>query len=210
MTQTIQAKDINLRYLIDRFGIQLVENDQFFREWEDNLPEITDLDKQLLDKVKAGFINLLNYPPMLEDIVRMAVLDPILFIADFYINPFYVKSEESVDIVTEDEGVIIKGRIDTLILKDQFWVMVIESKKASYSIEAGLAQIIAYMLANPHPEKPSFGMITTGGSFIFIKLVKGEIPQYATSKLFAIRNPVNDLYDVCRILKRLSQLVINA
>jgi predicted type IV restriction endonuclease len=210
MTQTIQAKDINLRYLIDRFGIQLVENDQLFREWQDNLPEITDLDKQLLNKVKAGFINLLNYPPMLEDIVRMAVLDPILFIADFYLNPFYVKSEESVDIVTEDDGVIIKGRIDTLILKDQFWVMVIESKRASYSIEEGLAQILAYMLANPHPDKPSFGMITTGGSFIFIKLVKGEIVQYATSKLFAIRNPGNDLYDVFRILKRLSQLVINA
>ena len=211
MTQTIQAKDINLRYLIDIFGIQLVENDQFFREWQDNFPEITDLDKQLLDKVKAGFINLLNYPPMLEDIVRMAVLDPILFIADFYLNPFYVKSEESVDIVTEDEGVIIKGRIDTLVLKDQFWVMVIESKRASYSIEEGLAQILAYMLANPHPEKPCFGMmITTGGSFIFIKLVKGEILQYATSKLFAIRNPGNDLYEVFKILKRLSQLVINA
>lgn len=210
MTQTIQAKDINLRYLIDTFRIQLVENDQFFREWQDNLPEINDLDKQLLDKVKAGFINLVNYPPMLEDVVRMAVLDPILFIADFYLNPFYVKSEESVDIVTEDDGVIIKGRIDTLILKDQFWVMVIESKKASYSIEEGLAQILAYMLANPHPEKPCFGMITTGGSFIFIKLVKGEIVQYATSKLFAIRNPGNDLYDVLRILKRLTQLVINA
>jgi hypothetical protein len=210
MTQAIQAKNIDLRYLIDRFGIQLVENDQFFRDWEDNIPEITDLDKQLLDKVKAGFINPLNYPPMLKDIVRMAVLDPILFIADFYLHPFYVKSEESVDIVTEDEGVIIKGRIDTLVLKEQFWVMVIESKRASYSIEEGLAQILAYMLANPHPEKPCFGMITTGGSFIFIKLVKGEIIQYATSKLFAIRNPGNDLYDVFRILKRLSQLVINA
>jgi hypothetical protein len=210
MTQAIQAKDINLRYLIDTFGIQLVENDDFFREWQDYFPEITDLDKQLLDKVKAGFINLLNYPPLLEDIVRMAVLDPILFIADFYLHPFYVKSEESIDIVTEDEGVIIKGRIDTLVLKEQFWVMVIESKRASYSIEEGLAQILAYMLANPHPEKPSFGMITTGGSFIFIKLVKGEILQYATSKLFAIRNPVNELYDVLRILKRLSQLVINA
>ncbi|MCV3215914.1 restriction endonuclease subunit R [Plectonema radiosum NIES-515] len=209
MTQIIQAKDIDLRYLIDRFGIQLVENDQFFREWQDNLPEITDLHKQLLNKVKAGFINVLNYPPMLEDVVKMAVLDPILFIADFYLNPFYVKSEESIDIVTEDEGVIVKGRIDTLILKDQFWVMVIESKRASYSIEEGLAQILAYMLANPHPEKPSFGMITTGGSFIFIKLVKGEIVQYATSKLFAIRNPGNDLYNVFRILKRLSQLVIN-
>ncbi len=49
MTQTIQAKDIDLRYLIDRFSIQLVENDQFFREWQDDFPEITDLDKHLLD-----------------------------------------------------------------------------------------------------------------------------------------------------------------
>lgn len=209
MVQTIQAKDIDLRYLITHFGIQLIEDEQFFREWQEDLPEITDFDKQLLDKVKAGYLNLLNYPPMLEDVIRMAVLDPILFIGDFYLAPFYVKSEESVDIVTEDEGVIIKGRIDTLVLKDQLWVMVIESKRASYSIEAGLAQMLAYMLGNPNPEKPSYGMITSGGSFVFLKLVKGTCPQYATSKVFVTRNPGNELYDVLRILKRLSQIAIS-
>ncbi|MGK7874135.1 MAG: restriction endonuclease subunit R [Xenococcaceae cyanobacterium] len=210
MVQTIQAQDIDLRYLIEKFGIQLVEDYQVFPEWQVNLPEITDLDKQLLDRVKAGFINLLNYPPLLEDVVRMAVLDPILFIGGFYLFPFYVKSEKSIDIALEDEGVIVKGRIDTLVLKDQFWVMVIESKRASFSIEAGLAQILAYMLGNPNPEKPSYGMISTGGSFIFIKLVKGERPQYALSKGFLTRNPGrNELYDVLRILKRLSQIVIS-
>lgn len=210
MVQTIQAKDIDLRYLIDNFGLQLVQDDQFFREWQESLPEITDLDKQLLDKVKAGYFNLLNYPPLLEDVIRMAILDPLLFIGDFYLAPFYVKSEESVDIAVEDEGTIVKGRIDTLVLKDQFWVMVIESKRASFSIEAGLSQILTYMLANPQPEKPSFGMITTGGSFIFIKLVRGENPQYATSDLLAIGNRSNNLYDVLRILRRLSQIVISS
>jgi hypothetical protein len=209
MVQTVQAKDIDLRYLIERFGLQLVENEQLFREWQDDLPEFNDLDRQLLDKVKAGYINLINYPPLLEDVVRMAVLDPILFIGDFYLYPFYVKSEEPIDIVLEDDGVIIKGKIDTLVLKDQLWLMVIESKRASFSIEEGLAQILAYMLGNPHPEKPCFGMITTGGSFVFLKLVKGEIPQYALSKVFITRNPGNELYDVLSILKRLSQLVIN-
>jgi hypothetical protein len=150
MVQTIQAKDIDLRYLITNFGIQLVEDEEFFREWQDDLPEITDLEKQLLDKVKAGYLNLLNYPPMLEDVVRMAVLDPILFMGEFYLAPFYVKSEQPIDIAEEDEGVIIKGRIDTLVLKDQFWVMVIESKQAAFSIEEGLAQILAYMLGNPN------------------------------------------------------------
>jgi hypothetical protein len=205
MTQTIQAKDIDLRYLIDNFGIQLVFDEQFFREWQENLPELTDLDKQLLDKVKAGYFNLLNYPPLLEDVVRMAIIDPILFIGDFYLNPFYVKSEESVDIAVPDEDVIIKGRIDTLVFKDQLWVMIIESKKASFSIEEGLAQILAYMLGSLNSDKPCFGMIATGSEFIFVKLVKTNPPRYALSKGFLMRNPGNELYDALRILKGLIQ-----
>jgi len=38
-----------------------------------------------------------------------------------------------------------------LLLNEQFWVSVIESKQVAYSVEAGLDQIIAYMLATPHP-----------------------------------------------------------
>ena len=207
MTQTLQARDIDLRYLIDNFGIELVLDGQFFWEWQEELPELTDLDKQLLNKIKAGYLNLLNYPPLLEDVVRMAVVDPILFIGDFYLSPFYVKSEESIDIAVPDEDVIIKGRMDILVLKDQFWVMIIESKKASFSIEEGLAQILSYMLGNPYPDKPSFGMIATGSEFIFVKLVKGKPPRYALSKGFLMRNPGNELYDVLRILKHLTQLV---
>ncbi|MEH2180828.1 restriction endonuclease subunit R [Nostoc sp.] len=207
MAQTIQAKVIDLRYLIDNFGIELVLDGSFFCEWQEDLPEINDLDKKLLDKVKMGYFNLLNYPPLLEDVVRMAVVDPLLFIGDFYLAPFYVKSEESIDIAVPDEDVIIKGRIDTLILKEQFWVMIIESKRASFSVEQGLAQILAYMLGNSYTDKPSFGMIVTGSEFIFIKLVKGNPPRYALSKGFLMRNPGNELYDVLRILKRLTQLM---
>jgi hypothetical protein len=207
MVQIIQAQDIDLRYLIENHGLQLVEYNLFFSEWQEDLPDLSDSEKQQLDKVKAGYLNLLNYPPLLEDVVRMAVLDPILFIGDFYLAPFYVKSEQSIDIVEEDDGVIIRGRIDTLVLKNQLWVMVIESKRASYSIEAGLAQMLAYMLGNPNPEKPSYGMITSGGTFIFVKCVQEDYPKYATSNLLATRNP-GDLYSVIKILKRLSQIVI--
>ncbi|MEM9542399.1 MAG: restriction endonuclease subunit R [Cyanobacteria bacterium P01_E01_bin.42] len=206
MSQTLQAQIVTLRDLIDRFGLTLTEDEGFFPEWREDLPEIGDRDRELLDKVKAGYINLLNYPPLLEDVVKMAILDPILFIADFYISPFYVKSEEPIEIASEDEGVMIKGKIDTLVLKEQFWVTAIESKKAAFSIEEALPQILTYMLASPHPERPSFGMITTGGTFVFIKLVRGEINRYATSDLFSVRNRGNELYDVLQILKRLSQV----
>jgi hypothetical protein len=85
-------------------------------------------------------------------------------------------------------------------------VMLIESKRASYSVEVGLAQILAYMLGNPNSEKPSYGMITTGGTFVFIKLVRAEIPRYALSDIFEVRNRGNALYDVLKILKHLSQV----
>jgi hypothetical protein len=137
----------------------------------------------------------------------MAIVDPLLFIGDFYLAPFYVKSEESIDIAVPDEDVIIKGRMDTLVLKDQFWVMIIESKRASFSIEQGLAQILVYMLGNPYTDQPNFGMIATGSEFIFVKLVKENSPIYALSKGFLMRNPGNELYDVLRILKRLTHLV---
>lgn len=206
MTETLSAQTITLRDLIDRFSLTLTEDENFFPEWQENLPDISPSDRQLLDKVKAGYINLLNHPPLLENVVRMAILDPILFIGDFYISPFYIKSEEPIEISAEDDGVIIKGRIDTLILKEQFWIVAIESKKAAFSIEEALPQILVYMLASPHPERPCFGMIATGGSFIFIKLVRGEINRYALSDVFSLRNRGNQLYEVLRILKHLSQL----
>ena len=65
MVQKIQAQNITLRDLIDRFDLQFVEDIQFFSEWQEHLPEITDSEEQQLDKVKAGYINLLNYPPLL-------------------------------------------------------------------------------------------------------------------------------------------------
>ena len=120
----------------------------------------------------------------------------------------YIRNEPAVNLALEDEDIIIKGKIDTLVLKDQFWAMVIESKKAEFSLEVGRSQILAYMLANPHPNRPNYGMISTGCGFMFVKLVNGEIPQYALSKGFLTLNPGNELYDVLRILKRLTQIAL--
>ena len=207
LVETIQASAIQIDELELRFGLQEVEDRQFFREWQENLPETSDLEKQLLDKVRAGYFNLLKHPPLLENSIRMAVIAPLLLFADFYLFPYHIRAEKSIDISTEDEGVIVDGRIDVLVLKQYLWVTVIESKRAAYSIEAGLSQMLAYMLANPHPEKPSFGMISNGGYFLFVKLVKGEIPKYATSDPFDLRKKEgNDLYRVLGILKYLSQL----
>ena len=206
MSVTITAREITLRELEKNFKLKLETDPNFFLEWQENLPEVTDLQKELLDKVKAGYFNLLYYPPLLEKPINMAIVSPLLFIGEFYLHPFHFKAEKNIEVAAEDDGKIVKGNIDTLVLQEGMWIMVIESKQASFSIEAGLPQILAYMLANPDEEKPTFGMITTGGTFIFIKLVKGENPKYATSDEFSLRNHGNDLYTVLRIIKALSQI----
>ncbi len=57
MVQTIQSQEVTRPYLIDNFGLKLVRNEQFFREWQDNLPEISDLEKELLNQVQEGYFN---------------------------------------------------------------------------------------------------------------------------------------------------------
>jgi len=206
----IRATDISLYDLKIRFGLQLSDDEKFFQEWQTELPEITDADKHTLDRIKAGYLNLIEYPPTLEDTVKMAVLGPILNLAGFYLPPFHIKTEISVNFSDTDQGVTVEGKIDILVLREQFWVMVIESKRAILSLEVGLPQIVAYMLANHHPDRPGFGLITNGGSFIFIKLVRNKnIAWYAVSKIFEIRNPANELYAVLQILKKIGQVMIS-
>ena len=94
MTKTIPAKDINIRYLIDKLGLKINQEEEFFGKWQDNLPELTDLDKQLLDQAKAWFCNLIDYSAVLENVVKTAVVNPILFIGDFFL--LYIRSETAI------------------------------------------------------------------------------------------------------------------
>ncbi len=207
MVQTIQTTELTLYELRTKFGLQIVEDEQFFREWLDNLPEITEIEKQRLDRVKASYLNLAEYP-MLEEAVKMVVVSPLLDMAGFYLPPFRLITENQVQIAIEDEETIIKGKIDILVVKERFWVLVIESKRSGISLEAGLPQALAYMLGSPNLDRPVLGMLTNGSNFQFIKLVKENSPKYGLSDAFNLRDRGNELYDVLSIMKRFAEIII--
>ena len=208
MVQILQGKDITLAQLIDEFGLQLADDEDFFSEWRYDLPELSDLEKESLNEVKAEYLHLSKYP-ILEPVVKMVVLSPLLRLADFYQPPFYIASEQEVKISSEDEGTIIRGRIDILVLHPPFWVLVIEAKRADYSLVPAISQALAYMLADATSAKPVFGFITNGNEFRFIKLLKTETPQYALSYLFALDSR-DDIYIVLKVLKHLAHLIRNS
>jgi hypothetical protein len=205
MVQFIRAQNVGIAYLEARFGLKQADSDRFFTEWFENLPEITNLEKQYLDRVKDNFLRLIKRPPILENAVKMVILSLLLDLAGFYQEPFSFATEQSIEIALEEQGEIIRGRIDALVIQEQFWLLIIESKRASFSLLEAIPQAITYMLASPHPEKPVFGCVTNGEDFQFIKQIKQDIPIYDLSDKFTLSKRENELYQVLRIFKKIGQ-----
>jgi hypothetical protein len=112
-----------------------------------------------------------------------------------------------VEIICEGEDKVLQGRIDALVVQNQFWIAVIEGKEYGFSVSRAAPQLLAYMMGNPNREKPMFGMITNGEEYSFVKLGCGDAKQYALSDLFSLRNRRNNgLEEAMRVLRKLSRL----
>ncbi|MEH2161783.1 MAG: hypothetical protein V7K38_12215 [Nostoc sp.] len=68
-----------------------------------------------------------------------------------------------------------------------------------------MPQALASLMANPHPDKPVFGMLTNGDDILFIKLRQTPTPQYELSRVFALFTSAKEVYDILQILKSISQ-----
>ncbi|NEQ41718.1 MAG: hypothetical protein F6K40_38250 [Okeania sp. SIO3I5] len=62
MVETIQAQKINLLDLKLKFGLERNNDGEFFQEWQENLPELTDLEMAAMDEVKQEYLHLSQYP----------------------------------------------------------------------------------------------------------------------------------------------------
>lgn len=205
MVKTIQAQDISLEELQENFGLQLTTDRQFFREWQDNLPSLTDEEKSCLARVRSNFFNLVNRRPLLEEGVKMVVLSPLLDLAGFFQPPFSIRTENSVEISAKDKELIVRGRIDVLVVQQRLWILVIESKSTKFDVMVALPQALAYMLDNPKSDKPKFGFLVNGREFVFVKLQQVDVPIYSRSYALSIDRE-NELEQVLATLKSIGQL----
>lgn len=207
MVQTIAISEkTTLKYLRNNFNLQRNDERQFFPEWYENLPAISDADKAFLDRVRSRYFYQLDEGTLLEGGVKMMIVAPLLDIAGFYDAPFKTCFEPTVTLAVETEEEILQGRINALIVQNQFWVWVLEAKRTTFSLSLGISQALAYMLCNPALDKPTFGILTGGEDFIFMKLVRQQSPIYGLSRKFSILNE-GDLYDVLKIMRHIAGLI---
>jgi hypothetical protein len=166
----------------ERFGLSRAKTPGIFPEWQDNLPEIPESDRQSLEIIWQRYLYHRSGGNLLENTVMLLLISPLLTVAGFYDPPFRVRAEESVTIEIVDREEILQGRLDILVLGDRLWVIVVESKKTMLSVWSGLPQTLAYLVTNPNPERPCFAMLTNGDDVVFIKV---EHQQYSISKVFS-------------------------
>jgi hypothetical protein len=207
MTTTFAAEKLTLYDLEKSFNLTLCDRPDFFTEWQHGHLDISAKEQEQLDRIKTNYLHL-SKRLMLEEMVKMVVVSPLLDIAEFYQPPFYSVAEKSIKVAVKDENLTIRGKIDVLVMQDRFWILVIESKQAGISLQKGIAQALAYMLANPNHEKDVYGMVTNGSNFIFLKLAWQDKPIYGISDEYTLMRHDNDLYEILQILKTIGTAII--
>ena len=193
-----------------KFSAQQAISDRFFSEWDEDLPELTEVEKERCNLLKERYLYHRHHGHISEGLVNQIAIAPLLEMASFYDPPFDIRAEYPVQLESiefdENEETIYQGRIDTLVIHKKLWVLVIESKGQAFNIESGMAQALTYMLDSPNQSQPTYGFISNGGFSIFLKVMKGEVTQYQFSNDFSLYNRrTNELLSVLQILKKISR-----
>lgn len=191
-----------------RFNLVRAVDPDFFREWQDNLPKLSETEKAVLNRIKARYRYFSADGQLAESVVNLVVLSPLLDLAGFYDPPFRIRGEVGVEVstsvvVSEDEEEILRGRIDFLVISQGLWIAILEAKASQINLNMAIPQTLAYMVAHPHPNHPIFAMATNGGEFFFVKFDPQYSPQYDISRIFSHLPLQNEYYEVFRILKQL-------
>ena len=189
-----------------RFSLSRTEDEAAFPEWQVSLPMLAAAEQMALDQLRQRYLYQRSEGQLLEGTVTLLLASPLLAVAGFYDPPFRVRAEASVLLTLADGEEVLQGRIDVLVLLNQLWVVVLESKKTALSVWAALPQTLAYLMANPQPERSSFGMVTNRDEILFVKLVQAQ-RHYALSRVFSPFASSRELYSALQILKRIGQAI---
>jgi Type I restriction enzyme R protein N terminus (HSDR_N) len=190
-----------------RLRLSRSEDSAFFTEWRESLPNLSELEQDRLTILRQRLLYHRADGDLLEGAVMLLVASPLLELAGFYDAPFKMKAEAAVEIAVDDGEEILRGRIDALILQQNFWVLVLEAKKTTISTRSALPQALAYMMANTQTEQPTFGMMTNGDDVLFVKLTAQPLGQYSLSRVFSLYTLPEELQSVLQILKQIGQVI---
>lgn len=192
----------NLEQVHTTLNLSPTDDLDFFWEWRINLPELTDAERAALDRLRDRYRHYQTRGAITESTVSLILVAPLLELLGLYDPPHWVKGEKYIKIEIEDGDRTLDGLIDILILNDQVWLIVLETKRYGFSVLQALPQTLAYMMGSPE-NKVVYGLITTGEDYLFVKLDPQQRCYDWSDKLTLSTRQGNQLYQVVQVLKQL-------
>ncbi len=199
----------NLNEAHGKFNLNQTANLQFFTEWFEELPEISDSEKAFLHRLKHRYLYYAADGEITEGTIDRIMVSPLLDLIGLFDLPFKIRGEKFVKVEIDNGDTVLEGFIDAVVVQNQFWIVVIEEKRFNVNVLQALPQTLAYMMANPNSEMPVFGMITTGDDYLFIKLNQPGREYALSDKFTALSSDENNnLFRVLRVIKKITSLVV--
>ena len=111
------SEETSLEGLERDFQLQRNDDPDFFSEWQQELVNLNQGDRDALKRITEFYKNISRKSVVSENIVKMAILSPLLDLAGFYSSQFAIADEESITISAIDGEIIDRGRIDILVIQ---------------------------------------------------------------------------------------------
>ncbi|MGF1538427.1 MAG: restriction endonuclease subunit R [Elainellaceae cyanobacterium] len=210
MANTVAVSRLTLPEIIEKQGLRLAHDPQFFTEWQAPRPGISPQERHYLGQVEQDYFDQLRRGTLSEGLIKLVIISPLLHLAGFYRAPYQVKLEEPVQVELTEQNETWRGRIDALVIQEQLWTVVVESKGSAFGIDQAIPQVLGYMFAAPQPSRPTYGLVTNGSSYAFVKLLQHPTPVYSISDVLLLlpgapKESRSSLETVLSTLKKLSQ-----
>jgi predicted type IV restriction endonuclease len=189
---TIAEEFLNLRQ---------ADDPAFFSEWTLGKSTLSKLDQEFLDRLQRRYRYYQAEGAITESTVNLILVSPLLEYLGLCDPPYKVRGEKYVRIEIEDQDQILDGLIDFLVVRDSFWLVLLECKRYGFSPFQALPQTLAYMAKNLNG--PTFGLITTGEDYLFVKLDRAQNLYDISDKFTLSTRQGNELYQVVQILHQL-------
>jgi hypothetical protein len=207
MSRTISPEKLTLRDLKEEFQLQISGDAEFFLEWQRDLPVLSEFDYQRFDRIYAIYENF-EEDSVLTEKLMMTIVSPLLDLADCLLPPFRFTAQNQIEISVKDDKLVYRGKSNLLVLQDQMWLLVVESKRQALSLSVGIPQVLLYMLSHQIKQPkitPLYGMVTNGSNFVFLKMMQMDgTPVYAKSKEFVLEER-DDRTQILQILKQMGR-----
>lgn len=203
MAQTLAVTTAitNLNEAHQRLKLQPANRADFFTEWQGELSALPIEEINILDRLKTRYRYYQADGAIKESTVDFILVSPLLELLGLCDPPYKLRGKKYISIEIENGDTLLKGLIDVLVVQDDLWIVLLETKRYGFSVMQALPQTLAYLASANTPQ--AFGLITTGEDFLFVK-ADLQTREYDFSNKFTLSTRhANQLHQVTQIIKKL-------